>query len=119
MLRKQEEEKWKIEELKTKEMVFIEALKDEVYRRVERDKLLKEAQEKKKARLAFFKSEHWQRARADMPTIDKRSQKDGSESSYYWSSKFVEAEKIRIPPKGCRDLDMTEFLKDVKPWVEV
>ena len=54
-----------------------------------------------------------------MATIDKRSQKDGSESSYYWSSKFVEAEKIRIPPKGCRDLDMTEFLKDVKPWVEV
>ena len=118
-MRKQEEEKWKIEEQKAKEKMFLDALKEEVTRRVEREKLLKEAQERKKARVAFFNSDHWQRARADLSKVEKRSHKDGSESLYYWSSKFVEDEKKRIPPNGFRDPDMTEFLSNVKPWVEV
>lgn len=119
MLRKQEEEKWKVEDQKFKEKVFLDALKEEVIRRVEREKLMKEAQQKKKARVAFYNSDHWQRAQADMAKTDKTGHKAGYDSSYYWSSDFVESEKKRIPPRGCKDPDMTEFLKDVKPWVEV
>ena len=47
------------------------------------------------------------------------SHKEGSESSYYWSSKYLEAEKKRIPPSHRGDQDMTESLKNVNPWVEV
>lgn len=118
-MREQQEEKWKIEEQKAKEKMFLDALKEEVNRRVEREKLLNEAKERKKARFAFFNSDHWQRAQADMAKPVKRSHKDGSESAYYWSSKFIDAEKKRMPPYGIRDPDMSEFLKDVKPWVEV
>ncbi|PWA87560.1 phospholipase-like, Aminotransferase-like mobile domain protein [Artemisia annua] len=118
MLRNQEEERWKVEEQKLKEMEFLNVLIEEKNRRLEREKLLNEAKERKKNFFSFYKSDHWKRAKADQAKPDKRTQKDGSESSYYWSSKFIEAEKKRTPPNGCRDPDMTQFLKDVKPWVE-
>lgn len=119
MLRNQEEERWKVEELKAKENLFMNALQQEIDRRVEREKLLNEAKERKKSIFAFHKSEHWKRAKADQAKPEKKTQKDGSESLYYWSPNFLEAEKKRTPPIGCRDPDMTRFLKDVKPWVAV
>lgn len=48
MLRNQEEERWKVEELKAKENLFMNALLQEIERRVEREKLLNEAKERKK-----------------------------------------------------------------------
>ena len=119
ILRNQEEERWKLEEQQLKENEFLNALIEEKNRRLEREKLLNEAKERKNKLLGFYKSDHFQRAKAAQPKLDKRTQQDGSESLYYWSSKFLEAEKKRTPPIGCRDPDMTNFLKDVKPWVEV
>ncbi|PWA42726.1 phospholipase-like protein [Artemisia annua] len=96
LLREQEQEKWIIEEQKAKEKVFLTALKEEVICRVDREKFFKEAQQRKKARFNFFNSDHWQREEANMAKPYKRSHKEGSESSYYWSSKFVEAKKNHI-----------------------
>ncbi|PWA72848.1 F-box associated interaction domain-containing protein [Artemisia annua] len=118
MLRKQEEEKWMVEEQKLKEKEFLNALLEETNRRTEREQIMKEAKERKKAFLGFYQSDHWKRAQLTMAKPQKMNQIDGSESAYYWSSKFVKAEKNRTPPYGCMDPDMTQFLKDVKPWVE-
>ncbi|WP_254486039.1 hypothetical protein, partial [Salmonella enterica] len=67
---------------------------------------MKIEKEKKKRSIAFYNLDHWKRAKADI-TPDKRSKKDGAESSYYWSKRFVESQKNRTPPYGCRDPDMT------------
>lgn len=118
-LRKQEEEKWKLEELKVMEKEFHNALVEETKRRSAREEQLKIEREKKKAKLAFSSSDHWKRATADMHPA-KRSKKDGYDSSYYWSAEFADAQRKRTPPVGCcLHPDMTEELKDVKPWVEV
>ena len=54
MLRNQEEERWKVEELKAKENLFMNALLQEIDRRVEREKLLNEAKERKKKVFLHF-----------------------------------------------------------------
>lgn len=118
-LRKQQEEMWKIEELKRLEKVFYNALIEETKRRIEREEQLKIAKEKKESFFRFHNSEHWKRAKADMQA-DKRSKKDGSEYKYYWSEEFSEAVKKRTPPFGCRrQPDMSDELEHVQPWVEV
>ena len=118
-LRKQQEEMWKIEELKCMEKVFYNALIDETKRRLEREEQLKIAREKKNKLFHFYNSEHWKRANADMQA-EKRSKKDGYEYKYYWSEEFSEAVKKRTPPVGCRrQPDMSDELKHVQPWVEV
>ena len=117
-LRNEQEERWRMEEQKMMEKEFLNALIEETNRRVENEKMKKIEMEKKKASVALYNSEHWKRAQEDIKP-EKRSHQDGSESSYYWSQKFVEREKNRTPPFGCRDPNMTEQLKHVKPWVEV
>lgn len=115
-LRKEQEERWRMEEQKMMEKDFLMAMIDEKNRRLQKAKLLKIETEKKKRSIAFYNSDHWKRAKADI-TPDMRSKKDGAESSYYWSKRFAESENNRTP--GCRDPDMSAQLQNVKPWVEV
>lgn len=118
-LRKQQEERWKMEELKSMEKVFYNALIEETKRRHEREEKLKIARQKKNALFGLYNSEHWKRSNADMQS-DKRSKMDGSHYAYYWTEEFSEAIKKRTPPIWCRrNPDMSEELKRVKPWVEV
>lgn len=117
-LRNDEEERWKMEEQKIMEQEFLNALIEEKKRRLEKENLVKIEREKKKTYIAFYNSDHWKRAKVDAIPV-KRSKKDGSESSYYWSEQFVAAQKNRAVPYGCGDPDMTDSLKNVEPWVEV
>ncbi|GJZ64713.1 hypothetical protein Tco_0621134, partial [Tanacetum coccineum] len=50
-------------------------------------------------------------------TNGKRSQRYGAFSAYYWRDTFVNAKRDR-PLNALNDQDMTQFLKDVTPWVE-
>ncbi|PWA56616.1 F-box associated interaction domain-containing protein [Artemisia annua] len=115
-----------VEEKKLKEKVFLNALLEETNRRMEREKVLKEAKERKKAFLGFYQSDHWKRAQLDMAKPEKRSQKDGSESAYYWSSKFPWVENLSRVNKAIDQVHVTneydEFLgkpgplRCIFPW---
>ena len=118
-LRKQQEEVWKLEEQKRMEKVFYDAMIEEAKMRVEREEQLKVAREKKQKLISLYNSEHWKRANANIQGT-KRSKKDSSDYKYYWSEEFIESEKRRRRPVGCRrQPDISDGIKHVQPWVEV
>ncbi|PWA41889.1 F-box domain-containing protein [Artemisia annua] len=94
-----------MEEQKILEKEFLNVLIEEKNRRLEKEKMLKIEREKKKAKIAFYNSEHWKRAKADIK-VEKRSHKDGAESLFDWSQKFVQAQKIK------------HLLTHIELWVE-
>ncbi|GJW26013.1 hypothetical protein Tco_0039824 [Tanacetum coccineum] len=71
----------------------------------------------KKRRHNLMNSDHWKVYRSKI-TNGKISQRSGAFSAYYWGDTFVNAEKDR-PLNALNDQDMTQFLKDVTPWVKV
>ncbi|PWA66519.1 phospholipase-like protein [Artemisia annua] len=96
-MRKQQEEKWIMEEQKRMEMVFHNTLIEETKQRMEREEQLKIARDKKNKRT---------------PTFGCCRQPDMSDD-------FIETLKQRTPPFGCcRQPDMSQELKHVQPWVE-
>ncbi|GJZ08071.1 phospholipase-like protein, partial [Tanacetum coccineum] len=115
-VKQEEEERCRLEELKMQEALFLSSLKEE-FRVREEKKLLKYEEDKKKKRHGLMNSDHWKVSRSKI-TNGKRSQRSGAFSAYYWGDTFVNAEKDR-PLNALNDQDMTQFLKDVTPWVEV
>ncbi|GKB77353.1 hypothetical protein Tco_0944248 [Tanacetum coccineum] len=115
-VKQEEKERCRLEEFKMKDALFLSNLKKEVRVRKEK-KLLKYKEDKKKRRHDLMNSDHWKVSRSKI-TNGKRSQRSGAFSAYYWGDTFVNAEKDRSL-NALNDQDMTQFLKDVTPWVEV
>ncbi|GJZ27454.1 phospholipase-like protein, partial [Tanacetum coccineum] len=115
-VKQEEKESCRLEEFKMKETLFLSSLKEEVRVREEK-KLLKYKEDKKKKRHDLMNSDHWKVSRSKI-TNEKRSQRSGAFSAYYWGDTFVNVEKDRSL-NALNDQDMTQFLKDVTHWVEV
>ncbi|GJX36346.1 phospholipase-like protein [Tanacetum coccineum] len=96
--------------------VFVKRLKEEVMLRVEKEKLVNYEREKNKRRHALMNSDHWKASTSRISNC-KRSQRSSDFSSYYWGSSYAIAAKDR-DYNNLSDQDMTQFLKDVKPWAE-
>nr|GEY90783.1 phospholipase-like protein [Tanacetum cinerariifolium] len=73
-------------------------------------------EEKKKWRHDLMNLDHWKVSRSKI-TNGKRSQRSGAFLAYYWGDTFIHVEKDR-PLNALNDQDMTQFLKDLTPWVE-
>ncbi|GJT91428.1 putative reverse transcriptase domain-containing protein [Tanacetum coccineum] len=101
---------------KDDERGFVKRLKEEVRIRVEKEKLVNYEKEKNKRRHALMNSDHWKASTSRINNC-KRSQRSSDFSSYYWGSSYTMAAKDR-DYNNLSAQDMTQFLKDVKPWAE-
>nr|GEY14927.1 phospholipase-like protein [Tanacetum cinerariifolium] len=116
VVKQEEEEKCHMEEFKMKKALFLSSLKEEIRVREDFFFLLKCEEEKKKWRHDLMNSDHWKVSRSKI-TNGKRSQRYGASLAYYWGDTFIHVEKDR-PLNALNDQDMTQFLKDLTPWVE-
>ncbi|GKA37303.1 hypothetical protein Tco_0723868 [Tanacetum coccineum] len=112
----EQEESWRLQEQKMMVEVFVKRLKEEVMLRVEKEKLVNYEKEKHKRRHALMNSDHW-KASTSRISNHKKSQCSSDFLAYYWGAAYAMAKKDR-ESNHLSNEDMTQFLKDVKPWAE-
>ncbi|GKB47857.1 hypothetical protein Tco_0898610 [Tanacetum coccineum] len=98
------------------EEVFVKRLKEEVMLRVEKEKLVNYEREENKRKHALMNSDHWKAYTSRISNCES-SQCSSDFLAYYWGAAYAMAEKDR-ESNHLSDQDMTQFLKDVKPWAE-
>lgn len=116
-LRLQEEEKWRLEEQKIMEEELLLRLDEEARLKVQREQELKYQEEKKEKLIAYKNSNHHKMAREKFAPPKKSDGSGRDVSGYYWGEEYANRKKQR--PCAAIERDMTELLKQVKPWKEV